>query len=70
VGLGLNAMDYITLVPAFPAPETKVPITSVRLEPGGQVATALVTCRRLGLTARYIGSVGSDELGRQQLESL
>jgi sugar/nucleoside kinase (ribokinase family) len=63
-------MDYITLVPAFPAPETKVPITSVRLEPGGQVATALVTCRRLGLTARYIGSVGSDELGRQQLESL
>jgi sugar/nucleoside kinase (ribokinase family) len=70
VGLGLNAMDYVTVVPAFPEPESKVEISSVRLEPGGQVATALTACRRLGLTARYIGSVGSDDLGRLQLDSL
>jgi sulfofructose kinase len=70
VGLGLNAMDYIAIVPEFPSPETKVEISEVRLEPGGQVATALVTCRRLGLTVRYIGSVGSDDLGRAQLASL
>lgn len=70
VGLGLNAMDYITIVPEFPAPESKVAISEVRLEPGGQVATALVTCRRLGLDVRYIGSVGSDDLGRAQLASL
>lgn len=70
VGLGLNAMDYITVVPRFPEPESKVPISEIRLEPGGQVATALVVCRRLGLDVRYIGSVGSDDLGRAQLASL
>lgn len=69
-GLGLNAMDTITVVDRFPLPSTKVPIRQIRLEPGGQVATALVTCRRLGLSVRYIGSVGSDDLGRAQLASL
>ena len=70
VGLGLNAMDYITVLPRFPEPHTKVPIKEVRLEPGGQVATALATCCRLGLGGCYIGSVGSDNLGTIQLESL
>ena len=63
-------MDYITVVPHFPEPQKKTPISEVRLEPGGQVATALTACSRLGLTTRYIGSVGSDDLGRTQLESL
>ena len=70
VGLGLNAMDYITVLPRFPEPRSKVPIQEVRLEPGGQVATALATCCRLGLTGSYIGSVGSDHLGTIQMESL
>ena len=70
VGLGLNAMDYITVVPHFPERQKKTPVSAVRLEPGGQVATALTTCSRLGLTTRYFGSVGSDDLGRAQLESL
>jgi sulfofructose kinase len=70
LGLGLNAMDYITVVPQFPQPGKKTAIREVRLEPGGQVATALTVCRRFGLQARYLGSVGSDELGRLQIESL
>jgi sulfofructose kinase len=70
VGVGLNAMDYISVVDEFPRPNSKLEIRQVRLEPGGQVATALTTCRRLGLRARYIGSVGSDDLGRVQMESL
>ncbi len=70
VGLGLNAMDYITVLERFPRPQTKVPIQEVRLEPGGQVATALTACCRLGLKASYIGSVGSDHLGTLQMESL
>ena len=40
------------------------------MQAGGQVATALVTCRRLGLKARYIGKVGDDPGGKLQLESL
>lgn len=70
VGLGLNAMDYISILPHFPQPQAKVRISEVRLEPGGQVATALTTCARLGLKGCYIGSVGSDHLGNLQLESL
>ena len=34
------------------------------------MATALTTCTRLGLKARYIGSVGSDDWGKAQLASL
>src|SRR5215467_12092438 len=70
VGLGLNAMDTICLVERFPEPNTKTRIRAVRTEPGGQVATALATCARFGLTTRYIGSVGDDDLGRAQIESL
>jgi sugar/nucleoside kinase (ribokinase family) len=40
------------------------------MQAGGQVATALVACRRLGLSVRYIGKVGDDHGGRLQLASL
>lgn len=70
VGLGLNAMDTIGVVPRFPEPNTKIHTREIRIEPGGQVATALATCARLGLRTRYIGSVGSDDFGKAQLASL
>lgn len=63
-------MDTICVVPRFPRPNTKTHIREIRVEPGGQVATALTTCTRLGLRARYIGSVGNDDYGRAQLASL
>ncbi len=70
VGLGLNAMDTICVVDRFPKPHTKSPIREVRVEPGGQVATAMAACTRFGLSTRYIGSVGSDDVGKSQLQSL
>ena len=70
VGLGLNAMDTICVVPRFPQPNTKTHLLEVRAEPGGQAATAMATCARLGLAARYIGSVGSDHWGEAQIQSL
>ena len=63
-------MDTICIVPAFPQPNTKVHMREVRIEPGGQVATALTTCARLGLKTRYIGSVGTDSWGKAQVASL
>src|SRR5262245_44465569 len=63
-------MDTICVVPDFPRPTTKTHLREVRVEPGGQVATALTTCARLGLRARYIGSVGTDRWGQTQLASL
>jgi sulfofructose kinase len=70
VGVGLNATDTLLMVPRFPAVAGKARIVNEVLSPGGQVASALVACRRLGLRARYIGTVGDDERGRIQLESL
>ena len=70
VGLGLNATDTVLLVRDFPALGGKERVASTTRQAGGQVATALVTCHRLGLRARYIGKVGDDEAGRFQLASL
>jgi len=70
VGLGLNATDTVLVVREFPALGGKERVLSALRQAGGQVATALVTCQRLGLEARYIGKVGADEAGRLQLASL
>lgn len=70
VGVGLNATDTLILVPHFPAYAGKMPFVRELVSPGGQVATALVTCAKLGLSAKYIGTVGDDQRGRIQLESL
>jgi sulfofructose kinase len=70
VGLGLNATDTVMMVREFPPLGGKERVVSVSRQAGGQVATALVACQRLGLRARYIGKVGDDEAGRFQLQSL
>ncbi len=58
VGVGLNATDTLVVVSHFPAYAGKVPIEREILSPGGQVTGALVTCSRLGLRVKYIGTVG------------
>ncbi len=70
VGLGLNATDRVIVVRRFPALGEKERVVAVSQQAGGQVATALVTCQRLGLRTRYIGRVGDDAAGRFQLASL
>lgn len=70
VGIGLNATDTLLLVPHFPAYAGKAPFEDEVLSPGGQVASAMVACARLGLRTKYIGSIGDDERGRVQMDSL
>jgi sulfofructose kinase len=70
VGVGLNATDTLLIVPRFPAYAGKVPFEQEILSPGGQVASAMVACARLGLRVKYIGTVGDDERGRVQMASL
>ncbi len=69
-GVGLNATDTLLLVSHFPAYAGKVPFEAEILSPGGQVASALVTAARLWMRVKYIGTVGDDERGRVQMESL
>ncbi len=70
VGVGLNATDTVLLVSRFPIHGGKIPFDEEVISPGGQVASALAACQKLGLRTKYIGSVGDDERGRIQMESL
>src|SRR5215468_5137208 len=70
VGVGLNATDTLLIVPHFPAYAGKVPFEAEILSPGGQVASAMTACARLGLRVKYIGALGDDERGRIQIDSL
>ena len=70
VGVGLNATDTLIKVAHFPAYGGKVAIEAEVLSPGGQVASALAAAAKLGKRVKYIGTVGDDERGRVQLDSL
>lgn len=70
VGVGLNATDTLLLVERFPPHGGKVRIQKEIVSPGGQVASALATAAKLGLRTKYIGTVGDDERGRIQMDSL
>jgi sulfofructose kinase len=70
VGVGLNATDTLLIVPRFPAYAGKARIQEEYVRPGGQVASALAACSRLGLRTMYVGAIGDDEKGRIQLQSL
>src|SRR5437867_13250384 len=69
-GCGLNSVDLLAVVAEYPRRNSKQQLQRFARMPGGQTATALVTCARLGLTARYIGSFGSDDLGALSRDSL
>lgn len=63
IGLGENSLDYVAVTPVYPQPNTKVRLHQFTTQPGGQIATALVACVRLGWRARYLGCFGDDEAG-------
>ncbi|MBI2834620.1 MAG: hypothetical protein HYX76_09380 [Acidobacteria bacterium] len=70
VGLGLNSIDMLAVVREFPQPNSKQRLVRFARLPGGQAATAMVTCARLGWRVRYIGAFGDDELGALGRQSL
>lgn len=70
VGFGLNAVDHLCVVDEFPRPDTKPRVRAFARAPGGQAASAMVVCARLGLKAKYVGKVGGDETGAFSLESI
>jgi sulfofructose kinase len=69
-GLGLNSVDLVAVVAEYPISNSKQRLQRFARLPGGQIATAMALCARLGWRARYIGSFGDDELGRLSRESL
>jgi sulfofructose kinase len=68
VGLGANSVDFVHLLPGYPQPFgsfAKMQIEKQEILCGGQTATAMCACVRLGLRAKYTGVTGTDDNGRR-----
>ncbi|HEX8707677.1 MAG TPA: carbohydrate kinase family protein [Pyrinomonadaceae bacterium] len=70
VGFGLNAVDHLVVVPAYPAFDTKTRLSEHVRAAGGQTASAMVGLQRLGLRTAYAGRFGSDAEGLFGLATL
>jgi sugar/nucleoside kinase (ribokinase family) len=64
VGIGRNSWDRLAVVESYPPPDAKVEALKLEIQPGGQVATAMVSAARLGASTRYLGKFGDDAGGR------
>jgi sugar/nucleoside kinase (ribokinase family) len=69
-GFGLNSVDLMAVVAEYPPPNSKQRLQRFARLPGGEIATAMAACARLGLTATYIGRFGDDDLGVLSRDSL
>jgi len=47
-------VDFLTVVPEFPAPNSKMKMLQFSKQGGGQVATAIVALSRWGVRTKYI----------------
>jgi sulfofructose kinase len=70
IGFGTNAVDFLIQVPEYPAFNSKVELTEYTQAAGGEVATAMVGLKRLGLKTSYIGRLGNDAAGDFGLKTL
>lgn len=73
IGVGANSVDYVNRLPAYP--EAQGPFSKMRIREqavccGGQTATAMAACARLGLRTRYVGATGTDGNGKRIREEL
>src|SRR5438046_811489 len=67
VGIGATSVDYVYLLPAYPAPTpslSKLKVSRQFVSCGGQIATALAACARMGLRAKFAGVIGNDDNAR------
>jgi len=70
LGIGQNALDRVCEVRGDLRSGDKRLLPACDELPGGQVATAVLACARLGLRCRYVGKVGDDSGGTAVLAPL
>jgi sugar/nucleoside kinase (ribokinase family) len=68
--IGRSCVDYIAVVDAFPAENSKVALKQRFVEGGGQGGTAAACIARLGGRVGYVGRLGDDDAGRICLRRL
>lgn len=66
IGVGWTFQEILVQLPAYPAENTKTPVSRVRYEVGGPVARALLALSRLASATRLglVAALGDDEGGR------
>jgi sulfofructose kinase len=69
-GFGLNSIDILAVVAEHPAVNSKQRLQRVTRLPGGQIATALAACAKLGWRTSYVGTFGGDDHGSLSRASL
>jgi sulfofructose kinase len=70
VGFGTNAVDFLIVVPEYPAFDTKIKLHEYIQAAGGSAASTVIGMQRLGLKTAYAGRFGSDAAGVFGLQSL
>ena len=70
VGFGTNAVDYLIVVPEYPAFDSKIRLTEYVRAAGGEIATTMTGLNRLGLKTLYAGRFGDDSEGNFGLQTL
>ncbi len=70
IGQGMDAVDWICVLPDYPKYASRVEIGELHKLGGGPCATATALCARYGLKVRFIGRLGDDESGRFSLADL
>jgi sulfofructose kinase len=70
IGYGECSIDEVWVLPTAPVWGGKLRASRRERLGGGQVATAMVACARLGMRAAFCGMVGDDEDGHEVLDGL
>lgn len=70
IGLGLATVDIVFLLEEMPRWDHAPGFSDFTVQGGGMTGTAMVAASRLGLSAGYVGTVGSDEMGEIKSRSL
>lgn len=69
-GLGQCSLDHIGVIESYPAPDEKCEMSSMIIQGGGPVATALSALARWGMSCSFCGVVGDDSFGHRIERSL
>ena len=70
VGVGHSCLDRLCTVETYPPEDSSTHITSISVQGGGAVATALAASARLGTPSAMLGYLGADGTGREIRELL
>jgi sulfofructose kinase len=70
VGVGLCALDFLSILPHYPASNEKTNVARARIQGGGPVPTAVYALARYGWKAAYVGCVGNDSAGNIIVQGL